>query len=110
MNTVQIIQYLCVKLRQLFVETDNSVHFAFAAFFLARTLAAILALEIFLGSAVFVVPYRLAVNEMEFISVRTDWQTTFIDREIYRSVWFIAVFLNLAFFFIHSEFHAFLRI
>ena len=86
MNAVKIIQNLCVKLRQLLVQTDDPVSLAFAAFFLVRTSAAILALKIFLGSAVFIAPYRPAVNEMEFLSVRADWQTTFIDREIYRSV------------------------
>ena len=39
--------------------------------------------------------------------VRADWQTTFIDREIYRSVWIIAIFLVLAFFFIHGKLHEF---
>ena len=63
--------------------------------------------KIFLGSAVFIAPYRPAVNEMEFLSVRADWQTTFIDREIYRSVWIIAIFLVLAFFFIHGKLHEF---
>lgn len=98
MNAVQIIQNLCVKLRQLLVQTDDPVSLALAAFFLVRTAAAILALKIFLGSAIFIAPYRPAVNEMEFLSVRADWQTTFIDREIYRSVWIIAIFLVLAFF------------
>lgn len=98
MNAVQIIQNLCVKLRQLLVQTDDPVSLALAAFFLVRTAAAILALKIFLGSAVFIAPYRPAVNEMEFLSVRADWQTAFIDREIYRSVWIIAIFLVLAFF------------
>lgn len=79
MNAVQIIQNLCVKLRQLLVQTDDPVSLALAAFFLVRTAAAILALKIFLGSAVFIAPYRPAVNEMEFLSVRADWQTTFID-------------------------------
>lgn len=105
MNAVQIIQNLCVKLRQLLVQTDDPVSLALAAFFLVRTAAAILALKIFLGSAVFIAPYRPAVNEMEFLSVRADWQTTFIDREIYRSVWIIAIFLVLAFFFIHGKFN-----
>ena len=106
-NAVQIIQDLCVKLRQLLVQTDDPVSLALAAFFLVRTAAAILALKIFLGSAVFIAPYRPAVNEMEFLSVRADWQTTFIDREIYRSVWIIAIFLVLAFFFIHGKLHEF---
>ena len=106
-NAVQIIQNLCVKLRQLLVQTDDPVSLALAAFFLVRTAAAILALKIFLGSAVFIAPYRPAVNEMEFLSVRADWQTTFIDREIYRSVWIIAIFLVLAFFFIHGKLHEF---
>ena len=79
----------------------------FAALFLVRTAAAILALKIFLSSAVFIAPYRPAVNEMEFFSVRADWQTTFIDREIYRSVWIIAIFLVLAFFFIHGKLYEF---
>ena len=106
-NAVQIIQNLCVKLRQLLVQTDDPVSLALAAFFLVRTAAAILALKIFLGSAVFIAPYRPAVNEMEFLTVRADWQTTFIDREIYRSVWIIAIFLVLAFFFIHGKLHEF---
>ena len=106
-NAVQIIQDLCVKLRQLLIQTDDPVSLALAAFFLVRTAAAILALKIFLGSAVFIAPYRPAVNEMEFLSVRADWQTTFIDREIYRSVWIIAIFLVLAFFFIHGKLHEF---
>ena len=106
-NAVQIIQNLCVKLRQLLVQTDDPVSLALAAFFLVRTAAAILALKIFLGSAVFIAPYRPAVNEMEFLSVRADWQTAFIDREIYRSVWIIAIFLVLAFFFIHGKLHEF---
>ena len=107
MNAVQIIQNLCVKLRQLLVQTDDPVSLALAAFFLVRTAAAILALKIFLCSAVFIAPYRPAVNEMEFLSVRVDWQTTFIDREIYRSVWIVAIFLVLAFFFIHGKLHEF---
>ena len=107
MNAVQIIQNLCVKLRQLLVQTDDPVFLALAAFFLVRTAAAILALKIFLGSAVFIALYRPAVNEMEFLSVRADWQTTFIDREIYRSVWIVAIFLVLAFFFIHGKLHIF---
>ena len=106
-NAVQIIQNLCVKLRQLLVQTDDPVSLALAAFFLVRTAAAILALKIFLGSAVFIAPYRPAVNEMEFLTVRADWQTTFIDREIYRSVWIIAIFFVLAFFFIHGKLHEF---
>ena len=101
MNAVQIIQNLCVKLCQLLVQTDDPVSLALAAFFLVRTAAAILALKIFLGSAVFIAPYRPAVNEMEFLTVRADWQTTFIDREIYRSVWIVAIFLVLVFFFIN---------
>ena len=58
-----------MKLRQLLVQTDDPVSLALAAFFLVRTAAAILALKIFLGSAVFIAPYRPAVNEMEFLSV-----------------------------------------
>ena len=64
MNAVKIIQNLCVKLRQLLVQTDDPVSLAFAAFFLVRTAAAILALKIFLGSAVFIAPYRPAVNDV----------------------------------------------
>lgn len=107
MNAVQIIQNLCVKLRQLLIQTDDPISLALAAFFLVRTAAAILALKIFFGSAVFIAPYRPAVNEMEFLSVRADRQTTFIDREIYRSVWIVAIFLVLAFFFIHGKLHKF---
>ncbi len=59
MNAVQIIQNLCVKLRQLLVQTDDPVSLALAAFFLVRTAAAILALKIFLGSAVFIEKYIL---------------------------------------------------
>ena len=59
MNAVQIIQDLCVKLRQLLVQTDDPVSLALAAFFLVRTAAAILALKIFLGSAVFIEKYIL---------------------------------------------------
>ena len=44
-NAVQIIQNLCVKLRQLLVQTDDPVSLALAAFFLVRTAAAILALK-----------------------------------------------------------------
>jgi tetratricopeptide (TPR) repeat protein len=58
-NAVQIIQNLCVKLRQLLVQTDDPVSLALAAFFLVRTAAAILALKIFLGSAVFIEKYIL---------------------------------------------------
>ena len=54
MNAVKIIQDLCVKLRQLLVQTDDPVSLALAAFFLVRTAAAILALKIFLGSAIFI--------------------------------------------------------
>ena len=46
MNAVQIIQNLCVKLRQLLVQTDDPVSLALAAFFLVRTAAAILALNV----------------------------------------------------------------
>ena len=42
-------------------------------------------------------------------SFRADWQNTFIDREIYRSVWIIAIFLVLAFFFIHGKLHEFFQ-
>ena len=59
MNAVKIIQNLCVKLRQLLVQTDDPVFLALAAFFLVRTAAAILALKIFLGSAVFIEKYIL---------------------------------------------------
>ena len=44
-NAVKIIQDLCVKLRQLLVQTDDPVSLALAAFFLVRTAAAILALK-----------------------------------------------------------------
>ena len=40
-NAVQIIQNLCMKLRQLLVQTDDPVSLALAAFFLVQTAAAI---------------------------------------------------------------------
>ncbi len=61
-NAVEIVQNLLMKLCKLLVQTDNTVAFAFAARLLVRTFAAILALVIFFGSAVFVSFHRSAVN------------------------------------------------
>ena len=83
MNAVQIIQNLCVKLRQLLVQTDDPVSLTLAAFFLVRTAAAILALKIFLGSAEFIALYRPAVNEMEFLSVRASGKAFFCFRKVF---------------------------
>ena len=105
MNAIEIIENLPVKLRQFLVQTDNAVALAFAAFFLVRTSAAVLALEILLGSAVFVPSHRLAVNVVELLTIWADRRSVFIDREIYCSVRVISVFFILAFLFKHSEFH-----
>ena len=104
-NAVKIAQNFAVKPRQFLVQADNSVALAFAAFFLVRTPAAVLALEKLLGSAVLVSANRPAVNVVEFFSVWTDWRTAFINLKIHRSVRVVAVFFILAFLFKHGEFH-----
>lgn len=102
---VEIAQNFAVKPRQFFVQTDNSVALAFAAFVLERTPAAVFALEKLLGPAILVSANRSAVNVVEFFPIRANRRTAFINRKNHRSVRVVAVFGILAFLFKHGEFH-----
>lgn len=107
MNAVQIVKNLLMKLCKLFIETYNPVSFALAALFFVRTIAAIFALVKLFCSSVFVSSYRSAPKIMKFFSVWTNRTFLIINREINRSIRVIYIFLILACFFVHGEFHVF---
>ena len=89
---------------QLIVQPDDSVKFTLVAFESVRTAAAIFALVKSHGSPLLVSFHWLCSEEEKFLVIWTNQPPFFIYPEIYS-----AVFLVLAFLFVHWKFHVLLH-